>query len=722
MKKLNKELESLILEQVKQEQALAEDDHAVNLARFNEAYLYYTAQKPENIDPTIEGKTREYVEPVLFQTVKAAQPQLLDTFTEDDELAVKFRSKGFKKNPVLDAIITANINRIFLHEQDGYHTLEQLFKELLVVGDGFAKVFVDETTERDTDTLTDWVDVAEYMPTLAEGWEIELPGVFGADKSGKYKGFEWKEEEAIKPDPETMQLMPVPVLLIRGSIPLIHVDKKVKVEFCEPADLWFNTSGGSDFAKCSYLMHRIKTTVGDAEARGFDSEKLKNAAMNDKANKLPELYFSHPFTGTNSDIEDNAASVDVKQRKIFIYEHYVKSSLLDEKGQTKWYQVVTTENEVLRVEEISRLPFVHGQCETLTGSFWGRSLFDLAKPYQDALTLAQRLSQQVAKMTAYPAYQAVKGAYTRESLLQRRPGQVIEVEQMGAVQRFEPLPLDATFFTSLASLQDSMKQTLSSPAGAIDANQGIPQVAASTVAMSLSVEAMKGLILAKNIARTLVKPLYTLIYEIIKDEGFPLEDDQGQTVEGVPLPNVYEFAVDIFNSNDDLLQVTQLTQTAEWVAKMSTAQSPMITPQNIFEITKELCKRMDLDVNRFFSDPATTQNPEQAHKQALAEALQEEGARIEVQKLDAERLKVIAEINKLEAETDELIKDSHNTRVIKQTESLQRQAQIQSDFEAKRAATAVKADEVDVKRKAVNGEIILNAAKHQTDIVVNGIR
>lgn len=716
--------------QVEHAKSSCESERSQNTERFNKSYLYYTCQLPANTlkgSGGFEAGHKEYVEPVLFNAVKNALPQLLDSFTEDESLAVAFRNRGFRKNPIVEELINYNLNKIFLSDQDGYAILEGLFRTTLISGDSFAKVFVDEVNHRDVAVIDEWLELSALINELAEGWTIEPPKNF-ADKSGSFKGFEWKEETETIQDPQTGESKEQPVILVKGNVPLINNVKKVVVEEVEPSDLYIDTTYGTDFNKCRYICHKVKTTVGEAELRGFDPEKLANAPDEAFENDaLPEMFFSQvnyqdPTYAGRLMRDEN---IDPKERPITLYEHYIYSSLPSKKNETKLYQVIKAGEEILSVQEIKRMPFVHGQCEPVQGQFFSRSFFDVAKPYQDALSLAQRMQQEVARKTCWPQYLATKGGYDRESLLNNTAGGVIETLANGAVTRFEPLQLTQTFVEAVQSLQQSAEQTLTQPVSITNTEGGVSQISTQTAYLSVFQETQKGMILTKNISRTLVKPLYTLIYEIIKDEGFTLYAPDGSSISGAELPSVYDLIVDPSTTHDDFAQATQLSNVAGFIGQMSQFNSPVLTPQNIYNIAHEMLTRFDLDADKFITDPAKNQDPQAAHQAAVMDALNEQMAKVQLDTAIANRNKLTAETFLTEQKAEELVRDGNSNRLKSKADSMAKMQQIYSDSQNKADANKVKLQEVAVKDKAVNYETILASQKHATDITapqVNGVR
>lgn len=242
-RKTTDEMKERLFTQVKSAKDKAEGNRTKYIERFNESYKYYNCKLPgatyiNRGSYKDKSPYNEYVEPVLKNAVKAGLTQLLGTFTEDDSLAFAFRQRGFRHNPAIEELVTYNINKIFLREQDGYHILENLFRETLITGDSFAKVYVDEQKHHDTMIIQDWIEVSDFMSELAEGWKINTPKVFDKKKDGKFKGFEWKEEKTVVVDPQSGQPQETEILLIKGKIPLIKQENKIKIEQIDSSDIW----------------------------------------------------------------------------------------------------------------------------------------------------------------------------------------------------------------------------------------------------------------------------------------------------------------------------------------------------------------------------------------------------------------------------------------------------------------------------------------------------
>lgn len=696
-------MKDLIFAQVQQSKAQADGPRQNYLEKWRKSALYEACKLPgamHESEKPAKGVDL-YVEPVLREAIREASPQLLDSFTSDSRLAVAFRSRGWNKNTSLNDLITYNINRIVLDEQDGYGVIEKTIKESLGAGSGFVKVYVNESDSHDEAELKEWLALPDFMTLIADGWLIDAPQSFHDDKKGSYRGFEWKTSSGTNGGTSAR--------MIRGTVPLVKTDKAVKVEFVEAKDLWFDTTFADDFSRCRYLCHRILTTVGEAEKMGFDPEKLANAAREDKDEILQELS----LTGIN-DIDDDSQSTDPKEAKIYRYEHYVYSSQLDRKNETKLYQVIATGNEVLEVNEVPFIPFVHGKKKEVVGSFYGAGFFDEAKQLQDALTKKYRIIDMLGTQAAYPRYIAVKGAYDKQSLMNNRPGSVIESQTIDAVTIFPPVQLDASFSTSYQMLRESEQKALRRGFGSANLEE-IPPVSTAVVASALYADAQRGMELSKCLARTLIKPLYELVYKVMMYENWELIDEQGQKAEGYTYPSLYDFNVDINTTGDDAAQSMQMANAIQVAATLSQIQGAYLSDQNKYEMIKFIISRADMDASKFITNPADIPDDRAAHMMQLeAEAIQHESLKEALQGIILDNQAKAAEVFKTEQDTINAIQKTQSDITVSHEESLARIAEIQANAKAK-------ADKVAVDNKRVNYDAILGAHEKRHDNAVNGV-
>lgn len=745
MPKTTSMVNAQLLEQTNKTKARCDFDVTDNQKRYQEAWRYYSGELPEpfdlNMAPNAGRASRAgYVENVVMETVNKLTASILPIFTENDSEAVVFRSKGFKRDPFIDQMINTEINQIFLRQNDGYYHLENAIKEAVLSGNGFMKVFVEEYPHSDKMPLDGWHKLEDVIAGLADNpdpdgsqWHLDLPSDFNETKKGKWKGMQWRETKT-KILPEPLQGISDAAIInkeITGIANISKVVKKVIVEQVEPMTLIFDTNCGSDFDKCRYICHKKEITVGDAINMGFTEDNLRDASMDTELIEAPLSKRNLLTTGQFDSIygADDYSS-DPYERRVTLNEHYIYSSIPT--GKTKLYKVTATQNEILDYKEIPAMPFVNMRSNIIPGSFWGYGVFDICKHYQDMLSNFARVASQKAMKAAFPSYQAVKGSYDREALLQlHRPGAIVEVTAIGAVTPvLEPqVPTEA--LNMMQYLTNSLDKKVSTSVGALAGADGsMPEnVSSQSIAMMVSNEGMKDKIYAKAIARSGIRPLFEKLYELIKAEGIIIHTTQGD-ITADKLPYLYEFEIDVNTAGDKAIQARTLGAAVQTIAQLGQIQSPIITPSNMVAIAGALLDGSDLDPSMFFTDPTANVTPEQMQEQQMNEDLDKslamEGKKLAYQSALAEYNLTLAKIAKMEAETDEQVKTHHAERESRLNDSLLMAQNHQ--LKAATEAANVSNDSVNtgLKRKAIDAEIILKTAElHQkgsTETDVNGVR
>ena len=515
--------------------ANSEGDHSQFVEHCNIADQYFTCQLPKNTlagDSSFAIGGKEFVYPVLFNAVKAATPQQLDAFLSNDDLAVEFRSRGFRKDPRIEKLVTYNLNKKFMREGNGKAFLRGAIQSAFVHGTAPLCLFETVKEYHEKDTVDDWIEYSEYATGLDEGWRIDRKGsTFGNGESGSYKGFHWKDETEKVTDPQTGEEKEQPVIHIKGKIPLIKTVNKIEWTEIEPQDFYFDSTYGDDTDKCRYYARRIRTTVGEAELMGFDPDKLVNAPDDeaDRDSELPNLYFSpalydQPAAAGKLNTQN---SVDPKERKISIIQHQIYSSIVHPENETRIYQAHTCGDEILDWYEIKRMTFIPAKVDRVQGQLLGSGIFPLAKQFQDSLSAAHRHHEHIAMLTTYPQYVAVKGQYDKQSMLQNRPGAVIEVMATGAVERFQPMALTDTYLSAVNNLKECAVETLTQPTDITNGDGGMSQVATATAYLNIFQQAQKEMMTTEALADTLFRPFFTLYYEMNKDAGIQFEDRRG---------------------------------------------------------------------------------------------------------------------------------------------------------------------------------------------------
>lgn len=620
----------------------------LNSIRYRESYRYYLGIAPS---PTRGDTNLDYVEPVVYEAVEQLTPTILNIFTENETQAVRYSMPSYLRvSPVhaaLEEAVNGEINKQFLRENKGYAVLENTIKECLITGNGFIKVFIEELIDDDKLELSDYISMEELVLSAGPDFTFDVPSAIPTGKKEfKYKGLDCKVEKANGQS----------ILLIKGKLSVSKKTKELKVEQVDYKDVFFDPNCGSDFDKCRYFCHRKVMTVGEALEAGYPEDLISasstlNVLGDDPLSKVHAVVDRVNSFTADDDFEINSA--DPMSRRIEIFEHYVFSSLPS--GKTALYEVVATNDDIISVVPVSRIPFVNMMFNVIPGSMWGRSMYDLAHQYQDELSSFARIMKQRAAFSAFGVFSAVKNGYDRKSLIGLRPGSIVEVQEQGAVQPLVMPDVPQSVDAYLSRMRDSADRLVMAASNNIITQDGAPQLAASAIAMMINQSQMKDKTAAKTIARTAIEPLYKMMFDTMHEEDYTLDVD-GQKFPVKQLPKSSEFKTDVNTVNDAAVQVNGLNQVLSTILQAKQAAGGIVSEDNLYQIAKFQCKSFGLDVETFFTDTASqNSDPAIQHEQMIANAAAKEAQMLQLDGLRSDNAIKAAQIALANAQ----IKDYH---------------------------------------------------------------
>lgn len=606
---------------------LADRDEKVT--RFQNSFLYYTCQAPKKLD----GEISAYIEPVVRKAVDAIKPSLLNIFTENEKKAVSFRPNAITPANVATAL-NDTINEIFLNENDGHGLVERVITEALVSGDVFARYFIEEEHIEETVDLLN-VDSEVLSQILLEYPETDIN----------------QTEELTEQDG-----------LISGHLDLKRIEKKLRVEYVPFNDI-FISGDTENIADAKYVGYRTKRTVGELIEMGYKREKVEVSGRvneDDTYLSLRDLINQGTFT---DDGDESDVWLDPMMREVYLYEHYIYSSLFNKKGKVELFKVCSTEWEILDIEPISRIPFVHGVVDRIPSSFWGVSFYDKFYSTQDILSRMYRAQEKRAADVAYGRWVCVKGQYVKETLLNNRPGGVIEVNAQGAVQPLVMPDLNTQYDALMNRLTSSVKEDVVSTAG-VDVT-GVSGMSATAAAISANAADMKDKNIARVLSYSFFKPLFEGLYDIIRTEALPLGDVMDQAgnpmaIDGGMLPKRSNFVVDVNTSKDDDILAQNLMTLGNTFAQWSQIESAVMTPQSYLAIAKQVLGISEEEVQQYFSIKQPTPEEQMIAQQSQIDQLEMVG--LNKQLLTAQVGLAAAEVSAKEQEIEEMILEGLHKR------------------------------------------------------------
>lgn len=291
--------------------------------------------------------------------------------------------------------------------------------------------------------------------------------------------------------------------------------------------------GARDIESCNYCFHDVVTkTEGQLIAEGYDEEQIKELS---------------PYTG-NTEIETLArdsvqehfnvsGGTNTAARLVRITEHYVRMDY-EGNGRPCLYQVTTggDQSEVLLkdskpcVTRFDQMPFASGTPVPITHRFFGRSIADLVMPAQREKTAIKRGGLDNVYLSTNPRVEVAEqnaGPNTLDDLLVSRPGGVIRTKTAGGLN-WQVVPnITAGLFPMLQYLDAEIEARtgVGKQTQGIDAN-ALQNQSATAVAQVFSASQMRMKLVARILAETGIRRIFSLLHATIRKHG-----QQEQTVQ-----------------------------------------------------------------------------------------------------------------------------------------------------------------------------------------------
>lgn len=466
-----------------------------------EAWEYFYGNLPL---PVTVGSSR-WVDRTVWESVNGTLQDVINVFCTGDE-AVKFVPDNEADTEGAD-IATKLVNQILLRDNPGYNVISSAAQECLVTRNSFIKFYWDEETTTHSEEI-DNVDpnaVASYIQGLQDGGLKDLVVETEENEDGT----------------------------VSVSMTYTQTVKRVKVEYV-PSEQIFVDQHATSFYDAQYFCHRVRKSKEELVAMGFPKDEIDS--FNDWSDPMDSTQSTVAWSRTDwrQDIDmDIGTDVSDIASQVWVYEHYYRTGLLDKNKEAKLYQVIQAGNHILSIEEITCIPFVTFCPYPIPGSFFGQSVYDITKDIQDLRTALVRAYIDNVNNANYGRYTAIVGAYDRRSLLDNRPGGVVEMERDGAVQLF-PYHNLPQGIEGLIGLTEDLKEQRT---GVTKLGMGInPDVfkndnAYATVGLMMNAAQNRLRMVCRNIANNGMIELMRGIYKLIRENGeVPVEV---QTPQGI---------------------------------------------------------------------------------------------------------------------------------------------------------------------------------------------
>lgn len=533
------------------------------------AWDYYYGKLPE---PVTQGSSK-WVDRSVWESVNGTLQELISVFTSGED-AVRFAPINSSDANNARAA-TKMVNKVLLRDNPGYNVLHDAFKECLITRNSFIKRYW--TTEKQY-TEEEFNDLSpEEFDTYMMGLGGEVEELDTEEVNGRVSGY----------------------------IKYFKIYEGVRVEYV-PFEQVFIEPTATSLKDCNYIAHRVKKTKDELVYMGFDKKTVEDLSQS-TSDFGSGVIESARLNGINPlDIDELISTGDEGTDKVWLHEHYMKSSLVS--GETEILQIFTVNMQILEINRVSEMPF-----ETMTpfptpGTIWGESVFDITKDIQDLNTTVVRGMIDNVMNANFRRYTAVKNAYDRASLLNNRPGGVVEVSAQGAVSPMEYHQLPSGI-SELLAYSESKKEART---GVSKVTQGLDESifrndnSTATVSMVMSAAQNRLRMVARNIAQRGMMSLMLGIYELIRQNGtqpIVIETATGEVqIDPRSLPPRNDMIVNVAVGNNERGERATALQNLLVILSNNPAMQQFMQPNNAFFLATQLCESMGIyDVENYIT-------------------------------------------------------------------------------------------------------------------------
>ena len=442
----------------------------------------------------------------VADVIEATLADIMPVFTGTEQV-VWFPAENAQDLPQAQTETDA-VNFLFLEQCNGYHVLQTLFKEALLLRNGVAKVFLDDVTTVEEEThrgLTDMELARVLQPT--------------SDKE-KVRPLEHDSQETLEQQINPLgQPFTAPVTYHDIRLQRIETKQQISVIGIPLDDFAVNGDHNSPFLdKARFLRHRVRVSRGELLAEGVPSEEVSAApAVSTTSDEVSR-------SRDRSDKERDYYTEQFQTEQVWVYE---VSCIVDYDGdgfpERRFVRML--EDYIIENVATAYNPFVSVAPFVAPHRWMGISMYDKNVQVQDIKTATWRNLLDNLYQINNQRYEVGQGV-NMDDFLVSTPGGVIRSRVPGSIQ---PLPVTSIGAPGYQMLDYADKVRTEASGASLDSRQSqknnVPRDTAYGVERVISArESLVGMI-AKTFAETGVTEIFRKMHFLARN--FLSEDISG---------------------------------------------------------------------------------------------------------------------------------------------------------------------------------------------------
>lgn len=406
----------------------------------------YAAYKGKSDGKERPGRSKVVLSKVM-DAVEWMLPSLMRIYFAADEICV---AEPIGREDVDKAkLATRLLNDQYIHHAQGFTKTYQWFKDALVYGTGVGKI--------------GWDQRMDYRRFLFEELDEQTFRALEADEDTDIHEYEEAEIAEVQQDPMTgmpIQAMSRRYYNVKGIAATVSYEG-ITLDVVPPEDYLYDpTATNQD--ECLYEIHRVKKTIDEC-LRLQDEGVYRNVdKLVDMAGKSdPDTGGEHASrlaeAGKSDYSDEETTNEQIGRRVVTVYEWWGR--LDDGTGRLEPYVVTFADDVILRMEpnpyNHRKSPFIVLRPTLDVHQFEGIGLAELLGKEQEIMTaiLRQYLDNLSWQNNGGWVIQRDAGV-DQHSLLNPRPGMIVETDKMGAVQPITPPSIGGFALQGLEMMED----------------------------------------------------------------------------------------------------------------------------------------------------------------------------------------------------------------------------------------------------------------------------
>jgi len=579
------------------------------------ALQYYYGQPYGN---EVEGRS-QVVTTETLDAIEGIMPSLMAIFTSSDEI-VRFDPQGPEDEEAAQQA-TDYVNYIFSRVNNGFLVLYCLFKDALLLKNGFTKVYWENYEDYSKETYEGLTD--DQFTYLAMGDEVEVlqhtevPGPQGNLHNAVFRTKQKKGKVCLDP--------------------------------CPPEEVLIARETPNELEKGRFVEHRRKISISRLREMGFEVEDNIQDSISPAAEFNLERQQRSSFDDSNIIAQDHG-NIDPSSREVWVCESELRVDYDGDKI-AELRKIIRVGKTILSNEEIDTISLVTGSPILMPHKIMGLSIADLVASIQEIKSAVTRNLLDNFYFVNNARWEVLDGMVNMDDMLTNRPGGVIRTKVLGAVKRQDTPLLGAPAFEMLSYFDQVKESRVGKRTFAPGPNADILKGSATGAEVFKQWDSERTELIARILAETAVKQMFWKILELVsKHQDKPqVVKLRGRwaTVDPREWKNKFNMTVTVGLGTGSQQAVMQgamgIMQIQEGALKLGMGDK-VVTPKNFYEACRAYAKSVfPKKGDIFFTDPSTVPDKPQppdpemlkiqlaAHKAEMGDAQKRDKMAIDAQ-------------------------------------------------------------------------------------------